>query len=270
MKYIAIGGGGFKAYTYVGALKKFDLQNVKAVSGSSAGSIIGFFVCLTKKYQNIEKIAIEKQNRIFESNDIDIHNFLPLYGLNTGQNIEKKLENLCEEYCGTRRPTFNEFIDKTGVDFYVSTTNLTKRTCEYFCNKTTPDFDVISAIRMSISIPLYFTPVEYNGDTYIDGSFFKPIPYDILLDNYDDISKENGLMIGSKDTEISIQHTNLTEYVSNIFNLIRKGLISKSDNENKFTIISIDTSNYSFIQHKCDDEMIINMIEHGTNAIEIK
>lgn len=270
MKYIAIGGGGFKAYTYVGALKKVDLNKVKAVSGSSAGSIIGFFICLTKKYDKIEEIAVDKQNRIFESNDIDIHNFLPFYGLNTGENIEKKLEKLCEIHCGMKRPTFKEFVEKTEVDFYVSTTNLSKRTCEYFCNKTTPEFDVIRAIRMSISIPLYFTPIEYNGDTYIDGSFFKPIPYDILLENYDDICRENGMMIGSKECDRLSEHTNFTEYVSNIFHLIRKGLVIKSGDEKKFVVVRIDTSEYPFVEHKCNDEMIVNMIEHGANSIDIK
>ena len=269
MKYIAIGGGGFKAYTYLGALKKVKLDKVKAVSGSSAGSIIGFFVCLTKKYEKIEEIAIDKQYRIFESSDIDIHNFLPFYGLNTGETIEKKLENICEIYCGSKRPTFKEFVEKTDSDFYVTATNLNKGKCEYFSNKTTPDFDVIKAIRMSISIPLYFTPVEHNGDTYVDGSFFRPIPYDILLDNYTDLCPDNALLIGSKDHERN-EHDNFPGYLASLFHLIRSGLVVHMEDIKKFTAVRIDTSKYPFVDHKCTSEKILEMIEHGNNTIEIK
>ena len=269
MKYIAIGGGGFKAYTYVGALKNVKLDKVKAVSGSSAGSIIGFFICLTKRFQKIEDIAVDEKYRIFDSNDIDIHNFFPYYGLNKGDVIEKKLEDLCEIYCGTRRPTFKEFVEKTDSEFYVTTTNLNKGTCEYFSHKTTPDFEVIKAIRMSISIPLYFTPVEYDGNTYIDGSFFRPIPYEILLENYSDLSPENALLIGSKENERT-EHNTFIEYILCLFHLIRSGLVVDKKDMKNFTQVHIDTSKYPFIDHKYSADDIREMIEHGSNTIDIK
>ena len=266
MKYIAIGGGGFKAYTYIGALKKVKLEKIKAVSGSSAGSIIGFFVCLTKKYEDIESIALDPEYRIFDQNDLDIHNFFPYYGLNTGDGFEKKMETLCEKYTGNRRPSFKEFKEYTDSDFYVSATNLSKGTCEYFSSKSTPDFDVIRAIRMSISIPLYFTPIEYNGYSYVDGSFFKPIPYDILIKNYDDITPENALMIGSKETNVS-EYNSFFEYIFCLFRLIRKGLIINDGDIEKFSNIGIDTSQFSFIDHKASNNDIEYMLEYGSNVI---
>ena len=46
----------------------------------------------------------------------------------------------------------------------------------YICHKTYPDLSLYKAIRMSISIPFYFTPVEYNGNLYVDGGCVDDFP----------------------------------------------------------------------------------------------
>ena len=264
MNYDVVGGGGSKAYSYIGALKKVNLSKVKAVSGSSAGSLIGFFICLTKSSQKIEEIATDERYFIFDENDIDIHNFLPFYGFNKGDNIERKLEILSEEYCGFKRPTFSELKAKTDVDFFVTSTNISLGECEIFSSKETPDFDVIKALRMSISIPLYFTPVIHNEHTYVDGSFFINTPSNCILENFDDVSVENSIIIQSEDRALN-NCNGLFDYFLSIFHMVRRKLNNKMDTS-KFKKVSIDTKNFSLIDHKCDKVSIKNMIEHGFNS----
>ncbi len=55
--------------------------------------------------------------------------------------------------------TFQEFLDKTGVDLVIAGTNLSSGTPHYFSQRTTPDFSVIEAVGLSMSIPVLFKQV---------------------------------------------------------------------------------------------------------------
>ena len=72
--------------------------------------------------------------------------------------------------------TFKELYEKTNKKLKIFTTNYTKTKSEMFSYETTPDCSVILAIRMSISVPFLFTPVEYNNCYYIDGGLTNNFP----------------------------------------------------------------------------------------------
>ena len=54
--------------------------------------------------------------------------------------------------------TFKELYELTRKLLIITGTNLTKKQGEYFSFLTTPDMKLIDAIRISTSIPFYFTP----------------------------------------------------------------------------------------------------------------
>jgi predicted acylesterase/phospholipase RssA len=74
--------------------------------------------------------------------------------------------------------TFIELYNLTKKKLSIIGTNYTKIKEECFNHNNTPDMSVITALRISISIPIIFTPVKYNGDMYIDGCFKNGFPLD--------------------------------------------------------------------------------------------
>lgn len=66
--------------------------------------------------------------------------------------------------------TFREFLDLTGIDLVIAGTNLSTGTPHYFSAQTTPEFPVIEAVGLSMSIPVMFKPVwiETEKDEYLE------------------------------------------------------------------------------------------------------
>jgi len=52
----------------------------------------------------------------------------------------------------------------------------------YFDYTNQPNLSVVTAIRMSISYPGYFTAVRYQGDYYVDGGMLDNVPIAFLSD----------------------------------------------------------------------------------------
>jgi len=54
--------------------------------------------------------------------------------------------------------TFREFFNLTGVDLVVAGTNVSRRTSKFFSVGHTPEFSVVEAVCISMSIPMIFKP----------------------------------------------------------------------------------------------------------------
>ena len=68
--------------------------------------------------------------------------------------------------------TFIELYNITKKNLSMIGTNYTKGTEVCFNHINYPTLSVIKAIRISISVPLLFTPVLYNNDYYVDGAIY--------------------------------------------------------------------------------------------------
>ena len=70
-----------------------------------------------------------------------------------------------------------------GIRFIVCVTNLTSRRAEFLGPDTHPTMPIALAIRMSCSVPLYFTAVRHQDQLYVDGSITNNFPCNWALDN---------------------------------------------------------------------------------------
>ena len=50
----------------------------------------------------------------------------------------------------------------------------------YFSPIETPEFDVKTAIRMSCSLPIFFSAVRHEGEVYVDGALTDAFPIDYV------------------------------------------------------------------------------------------
>ena len=64
----------------------------------------------------------------------------------------------------------------TGKKLIISSACVYEQTTHYFDYQRTPNLKIIKAVRMSISLPFYFTSQKYNRKHMVDGSTFEHYP----------------------------------------------------------------------------------------------
>ena len=163
--YLVIGPAAMGIYSFLGSLSLIDLNKVEEVSGSSAGAILGFFICLGKTVEEMTEFCLNVN--LTELAKMSISTFITKFGLIAHSPIKKEFQ----KFCGGD-PKFRELSKK----LYVTSFCINKCETEYFSIDTTPDMSVIDAVCMSMSVPFLFESVKYNKFTYLDGGTCETVP----------------------------------------------------------------------------------------------
>jgi predicted acylesterase/phospholipase RssA len=170
-KKLILNGGGVQGISYIGAIKILEenqeLKEIEEFVGVSAGSICCLGLVLG--YTSDEMKYIIENIELIDEKDISILSFFEKFGINNGESIKRSIETILKGKGYNSSITLSELYKLTGKNFIIVVTNLSKFRAEYLNHETEPDLKVIDSIIMSISIPLYFEAVKYNGDYYVDG-----------------------------------------------------------------------------------------------------
>eukprot|EP00058_Branchiostoma_floridae_P013955 XP_002599443.1 hypothetical protein BRAFLDRAFT_81059 [Branchiostoma floridae] len=160
------------------------LQNIKRVAGVSAGAITATFVALGLSCADVAQQAEVDMGKILISGGYMQTLIKPLnlycrYGWETGDGFYKFFGGILEKFTrkdgkpGNPDITFKQLYSMSGIELCIVVTNLDQMTEEYCHVKTTPNFPIRKAVRMSMSIPGLFEPVltDYHGskELYVDG-----------------------------------------------------------------------------------------------------
>ena len=191
---LCVEGGGVKLITGIGALrvleKKGILENIEKYAGSSAGALICVLLNIGMTPDCIENTVFSQGSKLVHDFFIKIpYNLLRNYGLYSGNKMVRYIQGLFIERGFDENITFAELNDKTGKILVLTGTSLNVMDTFYFNCHTTPNMKVIDALRISISIPLYFTSIEHEIDgikhTMVDGGTINNFPmyYFNIVDN---------------------------------------------------------------------------------------
>jgi len=182
---IALSGGGVKGFAHLGVLKALEEKGIEAdvLAGVSAGAIVGSFIAAGKKPKEVMELI--NKNDFFDFAKLGI----PDRGFFTLGNMTENLEKLL----GAK--TFEELK----IPFYVGVANIEKARMEYFSSG-----ELVKIIQASSSIPVLFSPVEINGDLYVDGGLFENIPVNPLLNKCDKLIAINVMPVNLKEKIESI------------------------------------------------------------------
>ena len=161
---LALGGGGPRGLTHIGIIKTLGRNKIPInyISGTSIGSLIGGLYAATKDIKLIEQIAIDNNWRQLGGLFLD-----PTFRLGFVQG--EKIKKFIEKYIGDI-----EFKDLK-IPFAATGTDLKTG------NLVVIDSGKVSeAIRISISIPFLFKPVQKNGQILVDGGLSSPVPVEVV------------------------------------------------------------------------------------------
>jgi hypothetical protein len=192
---IVISSGGINGISLLGGLnicnKYYNLKTIKYFTGCSFGSILCFLIVIGYTIDEINKIIFNIDFSKFQ--DLKIMNFIDKCGLDDGSKIHNLLKATLLNKNIDPLITFKELYEMTNKILTFTVTNITKGLSEYHNYMNTPDYSVLLSLRMSINIPMVFTPIIFKDNYYVDGALLDPFPY--LYNKSISISKKCGLCL---------------------------------------------------------------------------
>jgi hypothetical protein len=178
---ICLSGGGVKGFAYIGALEHMETNNLIILdsithwAGTSAGSMLSFIMTLGYSIKDVKEFIVEF-NFLKLIPDPKIDNLIENHGIDNGDKIMVIMKNFLKEKYDMDDITYEDHYKLTKKKLTIIGTNYTKGNEAVFNHITTPNMSVLLSIRISISIPIIFTPVLYNEDQYLDGGIVNNFP----------------------------------------------------------------------------------------------
>jgi NTE family protein len=155
---LALGGGGIKGLAHLGVIRGLEKAGftIKAVAGTSAGSLVG---CGLAAGYSVDRMEAEVS-------ELDQRN---LFGHSTGEGpgllgLSGVIEIMKHYFQDEKITDLKIPFACTAVDLRLSREKIFTRE------------PVVDAVLSSIAFPGIFPPHEYDGHFYIDGGVLDPVP----------------------------------------------------------------------------------------------
>jgi len=167
MEYLVIGPSSMGIFGFIGSLKRNEhkLKNIKEISGSSAGAILG--ACLALEIPLDDVLGKFLEIDIEGLSKYKLRTFFRNYGLVDMDPVRRALVNVFGSDV-----KFKDLKKKLHISVY----NLNRGRTEYFSSDINPNMHVVDAVCMSISVPFIAATKQYDGNVYLDGGTKEDIP----------------------------------------------------------------------------------------------
>ena len=197
-------------------IEEYDIvKKIDNFIGTSIGACVCFCLLIGFTYEELYDVFINLDiNKARNINVDNILNFGTTYGVDNGEKIVKILKVFLKKKLQVNSITFSELYEKTQKNITIIGSCLNTTSVEYFNLKNNPNMDVIDALRISISIPLFFTPVIYENKYYVDGALTNNYPIDICVNN----NKETLGVVLTSNTYTYTEINSIDNYLISIIN----------------------------------------------------
>ena len=264
IKNLILTAGGINGMAHIGALKYIEelnlLKNITCYIGVSVGSLISILIIVGYKISEIEQFILDFD--FIELKNININLFFSKFGIDNGIKFEKTIKLLIKNKLNKPNITLLELYNLTKINLVIVTCCLNKIKSIYLNYKTHPNLEIFKAVRMSISIPFYFTPVEYNDNLYIDGALLNNIPLEYL----DKKSIKETLVFLLEHDIISYKIISIDQYFLGIIQALNVKINLNDIKGYENRIVKILIGNHSCIEFDIKKEHKKKIIEKGYTA----
>lgn len=183
-------GAGIRGVAYAGIIQELEqkhmLKEVKRVGGTSAGAIAALTLSLGYSGKEIEDIIYKTRMQQFNDGRFffagGLSRMNKRYGWYRGKAFTRWLEKIIDHKTGNADITFRQLHDRNFRDLIVTGTSLNNQKLVIFSVATYPDMKVKDAVRISMSIPLYFEAVRIDSAGRVIDSRKAKGGYDIMVD----------------------------------------------------------------------------------------
>lgn len=259
---LCFSSGGIQGLSFISGLKYLcdnnyiNLDKITTYVGTSIGSIISFLLIIGYTPDELIVFFLNYDFKKLEP-EIDLLIIEEKFGLDEGKHIIELLSFFCEKKFKLNDMTLYDLYILTKKKFILNTTNFNTGQEVILSYESTPNLSVITAIRMSSSIPLVYTPVYYNNNYYVDGA----LTNSILLKECNPTTTLGFFVEGKKYNELkSIQDIIIGSIL----------ILSNKNNsfDTKYKIINFSTIDSTYIVINITNEYIEQLFNIGIECTE--
>lgn len=298
IKNLVFEGAGIRGIAYCGAISELESRNMivplEKVGGTSAGALLALTVSLGYSGNEIHDIIAGTNFGKFNDGNYffigGINRINKYFGWYRGNRLEAWLGKIICRKTGDANITFEELHRRGFKDLYITGTCLNRQRLVIFSHETYPNMKVKDAVRISMSIPLYFEAVflDKDGkqvkhpkhkeglDIMVDGGLIGNFPIRI----FDSLPQNNMGTLGFRiDSDEQIKNdrekksiaampvSNLNQYMTAFYNMVIENLnrqqLTEADWERT---ISISDGKIGPRLRKLSAEEINILIDNGRQA----
>jgi NTE family protein len=217
---LVLGSGGARGLAHIGIIRELEASgcHIQSISGCSAGALIGA-VYAAGKLDAFEEWVCELTK-------VDVMTLLDISwssgGIVKGDRIINKLIDIVGDL----------LIEDLPISFTAVAADVNNEK-EVWLNSGR----LFDAVRASISLPLFFTPVNYKGSYLIDGGVLNPVPIAPTFNDDTDLTIAVNLAGGIEgESDLSNSYDNKTKPTSSIEKIqskIEKFITDLSESNNE-------------------------------------
>ncbi|RYZ49713.1 MAG: patatin [Sphingobacteriales bacterium] len=192
---LVLEGGGIRGIAYAGAIEVLEenrlTDSIEQVAGTSVGALAGCLIALGYDAGEMKSILMELRLQTFNDGRWlfpgGINRFNKQYGWYRGASLETWIGKFIARKTGSEHTSFAQLhklrqADIRYKELYITATNLSSQKLTVFSYETYPDMEIKTAVRASVSIPLYYGAVFLDKagrrmDQPLDG-----VAYDVFVD----------------------------------------------------------------------------------------
>lgn len=257
-KYGVFQGGGVKGIALVGALQVAESRGIsfEGVGGASAGAIVAALYAAGYSAAEMRLILDGVQfDALLDRASLGRLALAKNLGLYRG----KLFQNWIHKHLLNKGVRFFKDCPK---QLRIVATNLTERTLAVLDAESQPNLEVAEAIRMSMSIPFVFEPVQLGRNLMVDGGVLSNFPLSLF-----DGNETLGFRLHSKSASLPFAPEGYREYLVAIMGAMLDGRDNYDVQTKKLAgLIEIDPGRFSSTQFKLSDSEKADLYERGVSA----
>jgi len=221
--HLILSDGGLKGIIYTGVLQYLYIENmidnIKFIAGTSIGAYFALIFALKIPIEKIQTMLhniienIEK-DKLCTINHKTFNKLFMKNGIMTLDFLFEEIHLYMKQKFNCDDMSFIDFVKRTGVNLYVSTTNINTACMKIFCLEDTPDAFIIESVKASMSIPFLFEPIQIDGELFQDGCVSSSLS---LMNIFKDIPTEQKLQIVLDSKKDDFEITDLNDSSSFFF-----------------------------------------------------
>jgi NTE family protein len=260
-----------RGLAHIGALEVLQerglLKAVKEYIGISAGSFCAFAVCIGCTLSELRTVSALLDFSLMQSLTPETaFKFLDTFGFDSGENMDKLLTVLLKSKALSPDLTFGELASNNAPRLRIFATDLNTCMPIEFSAALTPDVRIVHALRASMSIPIYFTPVTgSDGHLLVDGGVISHDPF-LLLTREERMST---LSINFKsDHFVCSSVPTLSEYIGQLYASIHRYHSVELEREWSDRIVCLPCGEFpsTYFQATTDEKMAL--MDSGRKGME--
>ena len=158
-----------------------NFKNIKKIYCVSASYMFVLSVLLLKyDYNKIkEDIFNFNFNDFLNINDLSLKNLINDYGFINYNKNHIYIKTLLKTKYNVDKMSLLKLYKLTGKHIIVKVVNVSKDSIEYIDHINNPKMNILKLLQMTTAIPVFFKPIKYKDNLYLDGGLSGNCPIEI-------------------------------------------------------------------------------------------